>query len=135
MKPIAQHASAFAHDCRAATAVEFAVVSTVFLTFIMAIAYLGLMLFTFAGVHWAVEDASRVATINTAATQTQLQTAINNDLTSIGLPDATSVTYSVSNTPFQIATVSATLTQSYVVPLLSTVTITYSASTQVPQSF
>ena len=101
----------------------------------MAIAYLGLMLFTYAGMHWAVEDASRVAAVNTAATQSQVQTAINNDLTSIGLPDATSVSYSVSYSPFQTATINATLTQTYVVPLISSVTITYSASTQVPQAF
>lgn len=126
---------AFARERDGTSAVEFAIVSTVFLTFIMAIAYVGLMLFTYVGVHWAVEDASRVATVNTSATQTQIQTAINNDLTSIGLPDATNVSYSVASNPFAIATVSATLTQTYVVPLLSTVTITYSASTQVPQSF
>ena len=127
--------SRFISDCRGAGAPEFAIVSAVFLTFIMAIAYLGIMLFTYAGVHWAVEDASRLAAVNTSATQSQVQTAINDNLTSIGLPDATSVTYSVAYSPFQIATVSATLTQSYVVPLLSTVTITYSASTQVPQAF
>jgi hypothetical protein len=85
--------------------------------------------------HWAVEDASRVAAVNTSATQSQVQTAINSNLTSIGLPNATSVTYTVSSNPFQIATVSATLTQSYAVPLLSTFTVTYSASTQVPQAF
>lgn len=135
MKEIIQDARAFTRDCQAATAPEFAIVSVVLLTFIMAIAYVGLMLFTYAGVHWAVEDSSRIAAVNTSATQSQLQTAINNDLTSIGLPDATSVTYSVSYSPFQIATVGATLQQTYVVPLLSTVTITYSASTQVPQAF
>jgi Flp pilus assembly protein TadG len=135
VKPITEHSRAFARDCRATSAPEFAIVATVFLTFIMAIAYLGIMLFTYAGVHWAVEDASRLAAVNTSATQSQVQTAINSDLTSIGLPDATSVAYSVSNSPFQIATVSATLTQSYAVPLLSTITITYSASTTVPQAF
>lgn len=126
---------AFAGDCRATAAPEFAVVSTVFLTFIMAIAYLGLMLFTYAGVHWAVENAARVAAVNTSATKTQIQTAINSNLTSIGLPTATSVSYTTTTTPFQIATVTATLTQSYVVPLISTFTITYSATTQVPQAF
>ncbi|HEX5280986.1 MAG TPA: TadE/TadG family type IV pilus assembly protein [Micropepsaceae bacterium] len=135
MKRLAQHTNALSRDCRGATAPEFAVVATVFLTFIMGICYLGLMLFTYAGVHWAVEDASRVAALNTSATSSDLQTAINNDLTSIGLPNATSVTYTVVTTPFQVATVGATLTQSYVVPLLSTVTITYSATTQVPQGF
>ena len=135
MKQIVQHVSALTRDCEAATAPEFAIVSVVLLTFIMAIAYLGLMLFTYAGVHWAVEDSSRVAAVSTSATQSQLQTAINNDLTSIGLPDASSVTYSVSYSPFQIATVSATLKQTYVVPLLSTFTVTYSASTTVPQAF
>lgn len=135
MTRIIEHATALRGDCRGATAPEFAIVSTVFLTFIMAIAYIGLMLFTYAGMHWAVEDASRVAAVNTAATQSQVQTAINNDLTAIGLPNATSVTYTVSYSPFQTATINATLTQTYVVPLISSVTITYSASTQVPQAF
>lgn len=135
MKRITGQTHAFTRDCQATSAPEFAIVATVFLTFVMAIAYLGIMLFTYAGVHWAVEDASRLAAVNTSATQSQVQTAINNNLASIGLPYATSVTYSVSQTPFQIATVSATLAQSYVVPLLSTVNVTYSASTQVPQAF
>ena|SRR5215469_1749384 len=135
MKRHITDALALGRDCRATAAPEFAVVSTVFLTFIMAIAYLGLILFTYAGVHWAVENAARIAAVNTSATKSQIQTAINGDLTLIGLPNATSVSYTVATTPFQIATVTATLQQTYVVPLLSTVTITYSATTQVPQAF
>src|SRR5207237_5836075 len=109
---------------------------TAFLMFLMAICYIGLMLFAYAGVHWAVEDASRVASLNTSATQSDIQTAVNNELTSVGLPSATSVSYSVSSSGgFAVATISATLTQSYVVPLLSSVTITYSATTKVPQGF
>ena len=125
----------FATDERGAAAPEFAVVATAFLMFIMAIAYLGMMLFTYTAVHWAVEDGSRVAAVNTSATQSQVSTAINNDLTSVGLPSATSVTYSVSYSPFQVATVTATLTQSYTVPLLSNFSVTYSATTTVPQAF
>lgn len=129
------HAIQFSNDHRGAAAPEFAVVATAFIMFVMAIAYIGLMLFTYAGVHWAVEDASRIAAVNTAATQNQVSTAVNNDLTSIGLPNATSVNYSVVNGSFPVATISATLTQSYAVPLISNLTITYSASTSVPQGF
>lgn len=135
MRRIRQVTDLFVSDTRGATAPEFAVTATALIMFIMAVAYIGLMLFTYAGVHWAVEDGSRVAAVNTNATQSDVSTAIDNDLTSIGLPTATSVSYSVSNSPFQVATVSATLTQSYTVPLLSSFTITYSASTSIPQAF
>ena len=114
---------------------EFALISTVFVTFIMAIAYLGLMLFTNIAVHWAVDDASRLAAINTKATQSDITTAINNYLSSVGVPAAT-VTYTVnSGGSYPIADMKATLTQSYVVPLISTFHITYSAETFIPQGF
>jgi len=125
----------FAKDERGAAAVEFALVSTVFITFIMAIAYIGMMLYTYTAVHWAVDDAARLAAINTSETQGQVSTAINNYLSGIGVPAAT-VTYTVSNAgSYPIAHIQASLAQTYVVPLLSTVNITFSADTYVPQGF
>ena len=116
-----------------AAAVEFAIVSSVFVAFILAIAYLGIMLYTDLGVHWALEKGARVAAINTSTTQTAVATAINNYLNGIGIPSAT-VTYTVSTSTITRAYISATLTQTYTVPLIKRFTITYSANTYVPQS-
>ena len=43
-----------------AAAVEFAIVSVAFLTFIFAIAYIGIIIYTNATLQWAVERASRL---------------------------------------------------------------------------
>jgi Flp pilus assembly protein TadG len=51
----AQRISDLAKDQRGAAAVEFAIVSGVFVTALIGIAYLGIMLFTNAALHWAVE--------------------------------------------------------------------------------
>lgn len=129
--------SNYARDKSGATAVEFAIIGNAFLMFIMVIFYASMMLYAYAGVYWAVEDASRLAAINTSTTQSDITTAVNSALSSVGLPPATSVSYSVSTaaSSFPVATISAQLTQTYDVPLVSNVTITYSAATSVPQGF
>jgi Flp pilus assembly protein TadG len=132
MRFTAPPTSAFARHQGGAAAVEFAMVSSAFFALILGIAYLGIMLFTNLAVHWALEKGARVAVIDTATTQNAVASAVNGYLNSMGVASA-AVTYTVANGAFPVAHISATLTQSYTVPMISNFTITYSANTYVPQ--
>ena len=116
----------FARDETGAAAVEFAMVSVAFFSFIFAIGYAGIMLFTDLALHWAVERSTRVAVINATATQTAIQTQVNCFLASLGIPAAT-VTYTVTAGTPPVAHIHATLAQTYTVPLITTANITYIA--------
>jgi Flp pilus assembly protein TadG len=130
---IPQNLSSIARNQVRAAAVEFAIVSSAFISFVIGIAYLGLMLYTDLALHWALENGARLAEINTSTTQTAVAGAINGYLNGIGVPSAT-VTYTVTVGTPTVAYINATLTQSYTIPMVKTFTITFSADTYVPQS-
>ena len=121
-------------DQDGATAVEFAIVGNVFFMFLASIFYLGLMYWHSASLNFALEQGSRLATTNTSATQSQIQSAVNTYLTQVGLPNA-SVTYSiVTSGGVTVANITASMTESYVIPFFKNWNVTYTSSTQVPQS-
>jgi len=122
----------FAHDERGAAAVEFALVSTAFLAMIIGLCYLGIMLFNNMGLHWAVEKAARVAEINTAATQSDIASAVNSYLAAEGLPNATVTYSSVVSGGATIATIQASYSQSYTLPMIHTFNINFSSNLSVP---
>jgi len=130
---IRQNKNTFTRDQGGAAAVEFAIVSSAFVGFILGIAYLGIMLYTDLAVHWALEKGARVAAVNTATTQTAVAAAINGYLNGMGVSSAT-VTYTVATSTITRAHITATLTKTYDVPMIKTFTINFSASTYVPQS-
>ena len=132
MRYRAQSISDLAKDQRGAAAMEFAIVSGVFVTALFGIAYIGMMLFTNAALHWAVERSVRLAAISTTTTQSAISTALNGYLSSLGVPAAT-VTYSVATGAFPVAHINATLSQSYTIPFIPTVNVTYVADAYVPQ--
>jgi Flp pilus assembly protein TadG len=120
-------------DNSGAAAVEFAIISSVFLTLVFGLSYVAIWMFDRASLQWAVEHASRLAAINPSVTQNEITTAVNDYLTSVHLPSA-AVAYSVSNASgFPVANIQASFAQSYTLPFVSTFNITYSASTYVPQ--
>lgn len=121
-----------ARDEGGAAAVEFAVVSVAFFMFIFAIAYIGIIMFTNATLQWAVESGSRLAAIDQTATQGDISDAVNRYLASANAPPAT-VNYSISQSgALKTATISASFSESYSVPLISTFNIDYNATTSVP---
>lgn len=119
-------------DDGGATAVEFALVSSVFVSFVFGIFYTALMLFTNLSLNWAVQRAIRAASINPAVTQSTLASEVNGYLSSVGLPSAT-ITYVVTGGTLPTAHLSASLAQSYTVPLIATFHITYAADAYVAQ--
>jgi len=120
-----------ADDCGAA-AVEFAMVSSAFITMVFGITYLSIMLHHKATLQWAVESAIRKAAITTTVTQSAMQTELNTYLTKTGMPSATA-TYTVSTGAIPVATLTATFSQSYKIPFVATFNINYSATAKMPQ--
>jgi Flp pilus assembly protein TadG len=126
-----------AHFVRAtsgAAAVEFAIISVVFITMIFAIIYLGIILHTNATLQWAVENSVRSAVIAESTTQAQMTTKVNSLLSSMNMPNADSVSYAVAGTAPPIATLTATLARTYTIPMFGSYTMNYTATAKMPQS-
>lgn len=119
-------------DNDGAAAVEFAIVSVAFLTFLFAIAYMAIILFTNATLQWAVEKSARLVAINPNVTQSEISDAINTYLASADAP-AANVTYSTTQSgTINTGNISASFSKSYTVPLINTFTINFMAATSVP---
>lgn len=124
---------AFLREEAGAAAVEFALVGNAFLILLIGTAYLAIMLWDSANLKWAVQSAARVAVLNTSATQSDISTAVNDYLASIGMGSAT-VNYSVvTSNGAKVGEITASKTEQFIVPLLFTKDITFQASADVPQ--
>jgi Flp pilus assembly protein TadG len=121
-------------DESGAAAVEFAIVSSVFITFVIGLAYAAIMLHSNAALQWAVETTARRAAIDPNVTQTDLETAVNALLTQNRMPNA-SVSYSVANVgTVPVATLTATFNRTFTIPFVATFNTTYTATAQTPQN-
>lgn len=130
--PLARAYSTFRRDARGAAAVEFAIIANVFIAFVMGIIYVSIMLFNYASLGWAVNDAARLAAINPLVTQTDIAAAINARLSSFGISQAT-VTYTTSVlNSIQTGHIAASFQQAYTIPFVSTFHITFSSDAYVP---
>lgn len=115
-------------------AVEFAIIGPVFLAVAFAIYFVGRMYFDTETLQTSVESAGRMMALNSQVTQSQLQTAIQSGLGNIGNPTVT-VSYStVTINGVSVGHLSATMTRSYIVPLINTYNLTYTADTYLPPS-
>jgi len=117
-----------------AAAVEFAIISSVFITFIIGISYAAIMLHSNAALQWAVETTVRRAAIDPNITQGTLQTAVNGLLAQNRMPNAT-VSYSVANVgTVPVATLTATFNRTFTIPFVATFNTTYTATAMTPQN-
>ncbi|MDE2013469.1 MAG: pilus assembly protein [Alphaproteobacteria bacterium] len=122
----------FSRDAGGAAAVEFALVSVAFFSLLFGIIFLAIFLYTNATLQWAISRAARLPEIDAAVSQSQITQAIDKDLSTAGITDA-SVTYSVSQSGgATIGTISASFDRTYSVPLIDTFNLHYSATTSVP---
>jgi Flp pilus assembly protein TadG len=113
-------------------AVEFAIVAPVLFAFLFGIIYLGKMYLDTQTLQTAVESAGRMIAVNSGVTQDQLKTAIQNSIGVIGSPTIT-VSYTTVTVGGQsVGHLTATMTRSYVVPLVTTYNMTYTAETYIP---
>jgi len=123
----------FVRDSSGGAAVEFAVVGNVFLMFIICIAYVAIILWHEAHLDWAVQRSSRLAALGTT-TASDLQTAVNGYLSSVGMNPAT-VQYQVNTMGgAKVAQISASMTETFTVPLFKPINLTYTSSAKVPQA-
>ena len=134
MKRMLRRTARFARATSGAAAVEFAIISVVFITMIFAIIYLGFMLHTNSTLQWAVENSVRSAVISESMTQAQMTTKVNSVLSSMNMPNADSVSYNVAGTAPPIATLTANLSRTYTIPFLGSYTINHTATAKMPQS-
>ncbi len=134
MKRTIRHIARFKRNQSGAAAVEFAIISTVFISFIFGIIYVGIMLHTHATMQWVVENTVRKAVISATVTQTQMTTDVNATLSSMSMPNADSVSYSVSTGTIPIATLTANMTRTYTIPLVGTFNINHSATASMPKN-
>lgn len=126
--------SRFRGDTAGAAVVEFAIVANVFIAFVMGIVYVAIMLFNNASLNWAVADAARLASINPAATQSDIAAVINTRLSSFGLSNA-NVQFAISTlNGLQTAHIGANYQQSYTIPFVSTFHLTFNSDAYVPVS-
>jgi Flp pilus assembly protein TadG len=117
-----------------AAAVEFALVVSAFITLVMGIAYVTIMAFNSFAINRAVKLASRQAEIDNSITQASLATIINTYLASVGGSTAT-VTYNVTTVNgVAIANISANFRQTYTIPFIPAIHMTFSSSAAVPQA-
>ena len=115
-------------------AVEFAILGPVFIAMLLAIVSLGKIYFDNQTLQTAVESAGRMIALSTSVSQSQLQTAVQNGLANIGNPSVT-VTYTTTTiNGVSVGHLSATMTRSYMVPLINNYTLTTTADTYLPPS-
>jgi Flp pilus assembly protein TadG len=120
-------------DASGAAAIEFAIVGNAFLLLLFGTAYVSIMLWHEANLDWAVESGARVAVLNSSATQSDVATAVNGYLTSVGMAGDATVAYTTSTSGgVTVGQITATSTDHITVPFLSTYNITYQSSANVP---
>jgi hypothetical protein len=123
----------FMREQNGSSAVEFALVSIAFMSLVFGICYLAIMLFNDMSLDWAMARAARIAEINKAATQTDIANAINTYLTGNGLPKATVIFSSTVSGGLRSASIAASYSQTYDVPMISSFNINFSSNITVPQ--
>lgn len=123
---------AFGGDVNGSTAIEFAIVANAFLMLLLGTGYLSVMLWHEANLNWAVQSGARLVALNSSVTQSDISTAVNNYLSSVGMGSAT-VHYSTSTAGgVTVGTINASKSEQFVVPLFNTYNLTLTASANVP---
>jgi Flp pilus assembly protein TadG len=120
-------------DEAGATAVEFAIVSVAFISFIFGISFTALMLHTNATLQWVVETSVRDAALNPNITQGQVRAAVNDLLTAMKMPTANSVEYNVTADTIPVANLTASFNRTFTIPFVGTFNNTYTATARMSQ--
>jgi Flp pilus assembly protein TadG len=121
-------------DARGSTAVEFALVLPLLVTFVFGIWWLGWAINLGSEVGHAVEMGSRVYILHPSATSTELQTAVASHLTDVNVSD---ISLATASTTVGTGT-SQHITWSYQthapIPFISSIPISFSGSYDVPSA-
>lgn len=135
--------SAFAERARAAlarfprarrgsTAVEFAIIAPVLVTFILGILMLGIAYHNAATIQWSLERSIRMAMIDEDVTLEEIEAAMADDLARAGSPDiALSYTLEESGA-VKLAVITADYEVPLNIPLLPALSLHYSVEDVVP---
>lgn len=128
-----QRFRSFFRDRNGAAAIEFAIVGNAFVMLLIGIAYVGVIYWHAANLDWAVQAGSRIAVLNSSATQSDIASAVNGYLAQVGM-GAADVTYSVATSNgVKVASIAASKSEIFNVPLINNFHITFQSSAEVPQ--
>jgi Flp pilus assembly protein TadG len=121
-------------DASGATALEFALVSPIFITLMVGLFQVAWAMHSAATVRWSLETASRNLLMNPSETATTLKADMVNLLA--GRASSSNLTVSIatdtSNPAAKMLVASSVYTTSLVIPLLPSTNLTFNASTSVP---
>lgn len=122
----------FGGDVKGSTAIEFAIVANAFLMLLLGTGYLSVMLWHEANLNWAVQSGARLVALNSSVTQSEISTAVNHYLSSVGMGSATVQYTTATSGGVTVGTISASKSEQFVVPLFNTFNLTLAASANVP---
>lgn len=98
----------FSHDSNGATAVEFALIAPMLMTFVIGILMLGIAYYEGATMQWSLERSLRAAMLDSHVTEADIEELMADDLARIGSPDINLV-YAIDESgsvPLGVATAS-----------------------------
>lgn len=118
---------------RGATAVEFALIAPILLTFLLGVIEASRAMWIKSSMQYAVEETTRFAMVNTGATTAALESLALAKVPGLSVaPDIAFTAVSSSSGGKNYMTVSASYDFNTVVPLVNVLSITLTASSKVP---
>lgn len=115
-----------------ASALEFALVLPVFAAMLFGTVQMGLAYYFAGSVQYALERTARLTMVDQDMSASQVQTAFSNELASFTDQDI-DVNYAVDNSgDIPIAQLTANYQHEFIIPLIPTFSITFTAETRVP---
>lgn len=117
---------------RGSTAVEFAIIAPVLVTFILGILMLGIAYHNAATIQWSLERSIRMAMIDEDVTLAEIEAAMADDLARAGSPDIV-LSYTLEESgAVKLAVITADYEVPLNIPLLPALSLHYSVEDVVP---
>lgn len=122
----------FRRERRGSTAIEFAIIAPVLVTFIIGILMLGIAYYQASTIQWSLERSIRAVMIDEDITLADIEAAMQDDLERIGSPDL-ELTYTLDDSgPVPLAIITADYSVPLAIPFLPTLHLNYSIEDVVP---
>ena len=122
---------------KGSVAVEFGMVSMLFLGFLFGIIEFGRLFWTMNALQYAIEDTARYALVNQEATNTELITYATNSMSGVSNPSALTITTTqVTISGISFIEVNGMYTFTTIIPFLSTLmgTLDMTSQSRIPYS-
>ena len=122
----------FQRERDGSTAIEFAIVAPVLVTFIIGVLMLGLAYYNASTIQWSLERSLRAVMIDEDTTLADIEAAMEEDMERIGSPDL-ELTYTLDDSgPVPLAVITAEFDVPLDIPFVPTLNLHYSIEDVVP---